>query len=108
MPIYEYVAEYCLDSLYCSKRFAFWRNMDDPPLVACPNCGVKLTRILSPFSAGIGLVEHMARLSDIPADSLAPSATLKNMFGGGLGDQGCGHHHLDGEQSSGSCGRGCG
>lgn len=108
MPIYEYVAEYCVESLYCPKRFAFRQSMNAPPVEACPRCGTELRRILSSFSAGVDLAAHMAGLSDLPADSLAPPATLKNMFGGGLGDLGCGHHHPDGAGGAGVCGRGCG
>jgi len=108
MPIYEYVAEHCLESLYCSKRFAFLQQMRDPPVTACATCGAALTRVLSSFSAAEDLVAHMAGLADLPTDSLAPTPTLKNMFGGGLGDLGCGHRHPDGAQESGSCGRGCG
>jgi hypothetical protein len=48
------------------------------------------------FSAGVDLAAHVAGLLDLPADSLAPTATLKNLFGGGLGDRGCRHHHSDG------------
>lgn len=28
MPLHEYVAAYCLESLYCPKRFAFWQLMN--------------------------------------------------------------------------------
>ncbi|MBK9308826.1 MAG: zinc ribbon domain-containing protein [Nitrospira sp.] len=108
MPIYEYVAEYCVESLYCPKRFAFRQSMNAPPVEACPRCGTELRRILSSFSAGVDLAAHMAGLSDLPADSLAPPATLKNMFGGGLGDLGCGHHHPDGPPIVESCRHRCG
>jgi len=108
MPIYEYVAEYCVESLYCPKRFAFRQGMSDPPIETCLTCGTQLKRILSPFSAGVDLAADMAGLSDLPADSLAPPATLKNMLGGGLGDLGCGHRHPDGPKDVGSCERGCG
>ncbi len=107
MPIYEYMAEYCLASLYCPKRFAFRQGMGDPPVKICPHCGTELRRILSPFSAGVDLAAHMAGLSDLPSDSLAPPATLKNMFGGGLGDLGCGHRHPDGPSVTESCGHRC-
>ena len=36
MPIYEYVAEYCVESLYCPKRFAFRQSMNAYPVEACP------------------------------------------------------------------------
>ncbi|MDZ4853550.1 MAG: zinc ribbon domain-containing protein [Nitrospirota bacterium] len=108
MPIYEYVVEQCVESLYCPKRFAFRQLMSDPPVTECVTCGAALTRVLSSFSAGEDLVAHMAALADLPADSLAPPATLQNMFGGGLGDLGCGHRHPDGLLDSGAGGRGCG
>lgn len=107
MPIYEYVAEYCAESLYCPKRFAFRQSMDAPPVEVCPSCGTELRRILSSFSAGVDLAAHMAGLSDLPADSLAPSATLKNMFSGGLGDLGCGHRHPDGPSITRLCSHHC-
>ena len=37
MPIYEYQAEYCLKSLFCPKRFAFWQNMPEPPFESYPH-----------------------------------------------------------------------
>jgi putative FmdB family regulatory protein len=107
MPIYEYMAEYCLASLYCSKRFAFRQGMSDPPVEICPHCGTELRRILSSFSAGVDLAAHMAGLSDLPSDSLAPPATLKNMFGGELGDLGCGHRHPDGPSGTEPCDHRC-
>jgi putative FmdB family regulatory protein len=93
MPIYEYVAEHCLESLYCPKRFAFRQRMEDPPVRDCPTCGVPLTRVLSSFSARGDLAAHIAAVTDPPAGSSPPPATIKNMFGGGLGVRGCGHDH---------------
>ncbi len=107
MPIYEYVAEHCLESLYCPKRFAFRQQMDDSPMTACVLCGAGLTRVLSSFSAGEDLLAKSEAWVKTDAGSDAPSATLKNLFGGGLGDLGCGHRHPEGPEDSGSCGRGC-
>lgn len=108
MPFYEYVAEYCVQSLFCSKQFVFRQRMDEPPVTACPQCGAPLNRILSSFSAGADMVAKSEAWTKIDAESDAPSATLKNMFGGGLGDLGCGHHYPDGLKETRSCGRGCG
>ncbi len=108
MPIYEYAAEYCLESLYCPKRFAFRQGLDDPPVLACPQCGAPLDRVLSLFSAGVDMVAKSEAWTKTDAGSDAPPATIKNLFGGGLGDLGCGHHHPDGPKEAGSCGRGCG
>lgn len=108
MPIYEYVAEYCLESLYCPKRFAVRQGMRDSPMLACSRCGVPVDRVLSSFSAGVDMVAKSEACTKTDAGSDAPPATLKNMFGGGLGDLGCGHHHPDGASDSGGCGRSCG
>ncbi len=107
MPIYEYVAEYCVKSLYCPKRFAFRQGMSDPPIQICPTCGTQLKRILSPFSAGIDMCANAEAWAKTDAGSDAPPATLKNMFGGGLGDLGCGHHHPDGLAVVESCDHHC-
>jgi putative FmdB family regulatory protein len=97
MPIYEYQAPYCLQSLFCSKRFSFWQNMSDPPVIDCPECGVPLERVMSTFSAAVDALAHGRAAANPPTGSLAPPATLKNVYGGGLGIQGCGHdcrtHH---------------
>jgi hypothetical protein len=87
----EYAADYCLESLFCPKRFVFRQRMSDPPVATCPTCRVPLTRVLSSFSAGIGLAVRSAAAFDPPAGSLSPPETIKNMFGGGLGIRGCGH-----------------
>ncbi len=108
MPFYEYVAEYCVQSLFCSKRFVFRQRMDELPMTACPQCGAPLSRILSSFSAGIDLCANAEARAKTDAGSDAPPATLKNMFGGGLGDLGCGHRHPDGLNGDENCGRGCG
>ncbi len=107
MPIYEYVAEYCVKSLYCPKRFAFRQGMSDPPIQICPTCGTQLKRILSPFSAGIDMGANAEAWEKIDAGSDAPPATLKNMFGGGLGDLGCGHRHPDATGGLKSCDHRC-
>jgi hypothetical protein len=104
VPLYEYMAEYCVQSLFCSKRFLFRQRMDDPPVTACPQCGVPLIRILSSFSAGIDMCANAEVWTNTDAGSGAPPATLKNMFGGGLGDLGCGHRHPDGPSVTESCG----
>lgn len=95
MPFYEYVADYCVQSLFCSKRFVFRQRMDEPPVTACPQCEAPLSRILSSFSAGIDLCANAEAWAKIDSGSDALPATLKNMFGGGLGDLGCGHRHPD-------------
>ncbi len=91
MPIYEYQAEYCLKSLFCPKRFTFWQNMQDDPVTACRECGAPLEKTLSVFSAGADVMAQSRASSDPPPDSTAPPPTLKNIYGGGLGIQGCGH-----------------
>lgn len=91
MPIYEYQAEYCLKSLFCPKRFAFWQNMHDAALTACRECGAPLEKVPSVFSAGADVMAQSRASSDPPPGSTAPPPTLKNIYGGGLGIQGCGH-----------------
>lgn len=103
MPIYEYVADYCVQSLFCSKRFVFRQRMDEPPVTACPQCEAPLSRILSSFSAGIGMGANAEAWAKTDAGSDAPPATVKNMFGGGLGDLGCGHRHPDATGGRKSC-----
>ena len=98
MPIYEYQAEYCLKSLFCPKRFSFWQNMSDPPVSECQECGAPLERVMSTFSAAADIVAYGHAVANPPAGSQAPPATQQNIFGGGLGIQGCGHdcrtHHM--------------
>ncbi|MYJ54153.1 MAG: hypothetical protein F4090_04485 [Nitrospira sp. SB0672_bin_25] len=77
MPIYEYQAEYCLKSLFCPKRFAFWQNMQDAPVTACRECGAPLEKTLSVFSAGADVMAQSRASSDPPPDSTAPPPTLK-------------------------------
>lgn len=108
MPLYEYVAAYCLESLFCPKRFYYRQNLRDLPITACERCAAPLERVLSSFSAGADIKAKAEAWAKTDAGSDAPSATLKNLFGGGLGDLGCGHHHPDGAPDSGGCGRGCG
>lgn len=103
MPIYEYAAEHCLESLYCPKRFAFRQGLDDPPVPACPQCGAPLDRVLSSFSAGVDMVAKSEAWTKTDAGSDAPPATIKNLFGGGLGDLGCGHRHPDGAGDTEAC-----
>lgn len=91
MPMYEYVAEHCLESLYCPKRFAFRQSMHAPPVGACPRCGTELRRIQSSFSAGIDMSVNAKAWTTLNAGSDTAPATLKNIFGGGLGDLGCGY-----------------
>jgi hypothetical protein len=107
MPFYEYVADYCVRSLFCSKRFVFRQRMDEPPMTACPQCEAPLSRILSSFSAGIDMCAKVAARRQIDAGSDAPPATLKNLFGGGLGDLGCGHRHPDATGGLKSCDHRC-
>jgi len=52
MPLYEYAAAYCLESLFCPKRFCYRQEVGDAPRAACERCGVPLERVLSSFSAG--------------------------------------------------------
>lgn len=108
MPLYEYAAAYCLESLFCPKRFCYRQEVGDTPRAACERCGAPLERVLSSFSAGVDMVAKSEAWAKTDAGSDAPPATLKNLFGGGLGDLGCGHHHPDGASDSGGCGRGCG
>ncbi len=103
MPIYEYAAAYCSESLFCPKRFCYRQNMSDLPKLACERCGAPLERVLSSFSAGADMVAKTVALAKTDAHSEAPPATLKNMFGGGLGDLGCGHRHPDGQKEAGGC-----
>ena len=77
-------------------------------VTACPHCEAPLSRILSSFSAGVDLCANAEAWAKIDAGSDAPPATLKNMFGGGLGDLGCGHHHPDGSPVMESCRHRCG
>ena len=82
--------------------------MSDLPKLACERCGAPLERVLSSFSAGADMVAKSAVRAKIDAGSDPPPATLKNMFGGGLGDLGCGHRHPDGLADIEGCGRVCG
>ena len=110
MPIYEYAATYCLESLFCQKRFCYRQNLSDLPITACERCAAPLERVLSSFSAGVDMraKAKAEAWTKTDAHSEAPPATLKNMFGGGLGDLGCGHRHPDGATELGGCDRGCG
>ena len=108
MPIYEYVAAYCLESLFCPKRFCYRQTLGDLPITACERCTAPLERVLSLFSAGVDMEAKSEAWTKIDAGSDAPPATLKNLFGGGLGDLGCGHRHPGSASDSGGCGRGCG
>lgn len=107
MPIYEYVTEHCLESLFCPKRFCYRQNVSDQPKAVCERCGAPLERVLSSFSTDTDMVAGTVARAKTDARSQAPPATLKNIFGGGLGDLGCGHRHPDGQKEAGGCGRGC-
>ena len=102
MPVYEYQAHDCRGPADCPKRFAFWQSMNDHPVTNCVICRAPLERILSLFSAGVGLVARSAGMADAPAGSQAPPATVKNIFGGGLNILGCGHGPLPGHDTSSS------
>ncbi len=91
MPVYEYQARDCRGPADCPRRFAYRQAMSEPPVVACSICGVALERVLSSFSAGVDLAAHSRADSAPPVGSVAPAPTVKNIFGGGLGIQGCGH-----------------
>lgn len=91
MPVYEYQAAECRGPADCPRRFAYRQGMGAPPVVACSVCGVALERVLSSFSAGVDLAAHSRVDSGPPPGSEAPPATVKNIFGGGLRIQGCGH-----------------
>lgn len=108
MPMYEYVAGYCLESLFCPKRFCYRQSISDLPIAVCERCGAPLERILSSFSAGVDMVAKSEAWTRTDAGADAPAPTLTNMFGGGLGDLGCGHRHPDGATELGGCARGCG
>ena len=48
MPIYEYQAkEETVGCAHCAKPFECLQRMSDPPLAACPACGVPVSRIIS-------------------------------------------------------------
>ena len=74
---------------------------------ACPQCAAPLERVLSSFSAGVDMRAKAEAWVKTDARSGAPPATLKNMFGGGLGDLGCGHRHPDGAGDTESCDHRC-
>lgn len=100
MPLYEYAAAYCLESLFCPKRFCYRQEVSDLPITACERCAAPLERILSSFSAGVDLAAHSRVESGPPIGSVAPAPTVKNIFGGGLGIQGCGHGPLPTHETS--------
>jgi predicted nucleic acid-binding Zn ribbon protein len=108
LPLYEYVAAYCLESLFCPKRFYYRQNLSALSITACEGCTAPLERILSSFSAGVDMRAKAEAWTKTDAGSDAPPATLKNLFGGGLGALGCGYHHPDGVLDSRGCERGCG
>ena len=93
MPIYEYQAEYCLKSLFCSKRFSFWQNMNDAPAdTACHECGAPLEKVPSLFSAGGGCCcskPSFVRSSTGLEGSTSPPSKIFSVAG--LGIKGCGH-----------------
>jgi predicted nucleic acid-binding Zn ribbon protein len=97
MPIYEYQAVYCLQSLFCPKRFSIWQNLSDSRVSECQECRAPLERVMSTFSAGVDVMSHSRAAADPPPGSTAPPPTPKNIYGGGLGIRGCGHdcrtHH---------------
>ncbi len=100
MPIYEYQSRDCRGPSDCPKRFAFWQSMNDSPIANCVICRAPLERIPSLFSAGVGFIARSAAMSNPPAESQAPPATVKNIFGGGLGIQACGHGPIPGHDTS--------
>lgn len=100
MPIYEYQSRECRGPAECPKRFSFWQSMSDGPVTNCVICRAPLERIPSLFSAGVGLVARSAGMTDVPAGSQAPPPTVKNIFGGGLNIQGCGHGPIPGQDAS--------
>ncbi len=100
MPIYEYQTRECRGPADCPQRFAFWQSMSDGPVTSCVICRAPLERIPSLFSAGVGLVARSVAMADVPAGSHAPPATVKNIFGGGLNIQGCGHGPIPGQDAS--------
>lgn len=88
--------------IVCNRCFVprnspFGRTCLTPPVTDCPECGVPLERVMSTFSAAVDALAHGRAVANPPTGSLAPPATLKNVYGGGLGIQGCGHdcrtHH---------------
>ena len=94
MPIYEYIAEECRLVPACAGRRAFLQGINDAPKQACPDCGTPLERVLSSFATGgmgLGTDGDSRNAAPESAGGSPPPPTMKNIFGGGLGIDGCGH-----------------
>jgi len=47
MPIYEYRPVKISDCALCTSGFELLRKISDPDLIACPECGAAVERVLS-------------------------------------------------------------
>lgn len=64
MPFYEYTANDEPGCPHCRDRFTVLQRLADEPLAACPDCGTRVRRVISPPSVVSGK-SHMLRESNI-------------------------------------------
>jgi putative FmdB family regulatory protein len=89
MPIYEYLADECLNKPSCSRRKEYIQAVSEAPLARCRECAAPIRRVLSSFAARSGAVGGSTpdptglNMTNIPAPSSMPSD----------GEGGCGHEH---------------
>jgi len=89
MPIYEYLADECLQNPACSRRKEYIQGVSEPALTRCRECEAPIRRVMSSFAARSGAVGVSApdptglNMTGIPAPSSMPSD----------GEDGCGHDH---------------
>jgi len=54
MPIYEYVSEHTESGcIRCARGFEALQSLRDPPIECCPECGVRVKRIISRCRAAV-------------------------------------------------------
>ena len=77
MPLYEYISDNDTKCTLCKAVFEVRQNIDDEPLVRCPECGSKVRKIFSRnFIAVIDKLsqeESFSTYTDEQADNLGLS-----------------------------------
>ena len=89
MPIYEYLADECLQKPACSRRKEYIQGVSEPALTRCRECETPIRRVMTSFAArssavGVSTPDPTGlNMTGIPAPSSMPSD----------GEDGCGHDH---------------